>query len=261
MPNSKKTWQIKAYPNLLAEIRSALGPDKIMSAAVPGLPRDMLAFTDSTIPAISSSLDFFNIMTYDLMNRRDDVTKHHTSLDASWSAIRIYNSRGVPYQKMNLGFAFYIKWFRTDPDGGCEVNPVGCKTTLMEDPKTGADLGQCGSFSWNDTVPEEVSASYYRARSNSMFDGEQGAQYHWDAEDNLWWTWDSPNSLWQKIPLIVKRDDLGGAFAWGLGEDADTFQSLRALNDAIKKHGKIDRGKELEFENKQTSSSQVEDEL
>lgn len=33
--NSEKSWEVGAYPKLLAEIRAAIGPDKIMSAAVP----------------------------------------------------------------------------------------------------------------------------------------------------------------------------------------------------------------------------------
>ena len=122
----------------------------------------MLAFTKDTIPAISRSLDFFNVMTYDLMNRRDNVTKHHTGIELSRDSVNAYEERGVPCEKMNLGFAFYIKWYKTDPAGGCDRNPIGCKTTLMEDPMTGADLGKAGAFAWHDTVPEEVSASYKR---------------------------------------------------------------------------------------------------
>jgi GH18 family chitinase len=33
--NSEKSWEVEAYPKLLAEIRSAIGPGKIISAAVP----------------------------------------------------------------------------------------------------------------------------------------------------------------------------------------------------------------------------------
>ena len=122
----------------------------------------MLAFTKDTIPAISRSLDFFNIMTYDLMNRRDDVTKHHTGIELSLDSINAYEELGVSCEKMNLGFAFYIKWYKTDPAGGCDKNVIGCKTALMEDPMTGADLGKAGAFAWHDPVPEEVSASYKR---------------------------------------------------------------------------------------------------
>jgi GH18 family chitinase len=35
MPNSMRSWEVEAYPKLLKEIRAAIGPDKIMSAAVP----------------------------------------------------------------------------------------------------------------------------------------------------------------------------------------------------------------------------------
>lgn len=35
LSNSEKSWEVEAYPKLLAEIRAAIGPDKIMSAAVP----------------------------------------------------------------------------------------------------------------------------------------------------------------------------------------------------------------------------------
>ena len=122
----------------------------------------MLAFTEDTLPAISQSLDFFNIMTYDLMNRRDNVTKHHTGIQLSLGSIEAYEKRGVPSEKMNLGFAFYIKWYKTDPEGTCDKNPIGCRTELMEDPVTGADLGKAGAFAWHDPVPEEMSASYNR---------------------------------------------------------------------------------------------------
>jgi hypothetical protein len=47
VPNADKAWEITAYPLLLGELRTAL-PNKIISAAVPGLRRDMLAFTHET---------------------------------------------------------------------------------------------------------------------------------------------------------------------------------------------------------------------
>ncbi|MCJ1382776.1 hypothetical protein MMC17_005889 [Xylographa soralifera] len=235
IPNVARTWEIDAYPKLLSEIRSALGPHKIISAAVPGLLRDMLAFTKSTVPAISASLDFFNVMTYDLMNRRDSVTKHHTGISLSLDAINVYGENGVPVEKMNLGFAFYIKWYRTDPNSTCDQNPVGCKTALMEDPVTGADLGKAGAFSWHDVVPEELSASYQRAMEHGRYDGEAGGHYYWDSAENLWWSWDTPEAITKKFPSVVEEKGLGGVFAWALGEDADTFTHLKAVTAGMEK--------------------------
>ena len=246
---------------LLAEVRSALGPDKLISAAVPGLPRDMLAFTKTTIPAISASLDFFNVMTYDLMNRRDNVTKHHTGIELSLTAINAYEERGVLAEKMNLGFAFYIKWYKTDPQGGCDANPVGCKTTLMEDPLTGADLGQAGAFSWHDTVPAEVSASYKRAMVHGKYDSEGGGHYYWDSAENIWWSWDTPDVIAKKFPAIMEKKNLGGAFAWGLGEDAVDFIHLKQLTFEMKKFAKRHQDQGMDTTSATLPSSHFHDEL
>ncbi|KAL1959522.1 hypothetical protein VTO42DRAFT_1967 [Malbranchea cinnamomea] len=235
-PNFAKAWEVAAYPDLLAEIRAALGPDKLLSAAVPGLQRDMLAFTRKTIPDISASLDFFNIMTYDLMNRRDNVTKHHTGLQLSAESIDTYLDNGVPPEKANLGFAFYVKWFRTDPQGDCGRNPLGCKTVLMEDPETGADLGQAGAFSWNDPIPPELEASFNRALAGGTYDDRRGGHYFWDSEENIFWSWDTPEAIRKKFPAIVRAKNLGGVFAWGLGEDAPKFTHLKALTARMREY-------------------------
>ena len=221
----------------------------------------MLAFTTTTIPAISASLDFFNVMTYDLMNRRDNITKHHTGIELSLTAINTYEERGVPAEKMNIGFAFYIKWFKTDPQGGCDVNPVGCRTALMEDPVTGADLGQAGAFSWHDPVPIEVSASFKRAMAHGKYDSDGGGHHYWDPEENIWWSWDTPDAIAQKFPAVMEIKKLGGAFAWGLGEDADDFTHLKALTSEMKKFAKRHRGDELDTTSAPFASSSSKDEL
>ena len=175
-------------------------------------------------------------MTYDLMNRRDTVTKHHTGIEQSLIAINAYEERGVPSHKMNLGFAFYVKWFKTDPHGGgCDVQPVGCNTTLMEDPITGADLGQAGAFSWHDQVPAEVFGSYNRAMTYGRYDNEGGGHYYWDPVEKIWWSWDTRDAIAEKFPRIMATKKLGGAFAWGLGEDADDFEHLKALNAEMRR--------------------------
>jgi GH18 family chitinase len=225
----------------LAEVRSALG-SQIISAAVPGLPRDMLAFTNITVPQIKSSLDFLNIMTYDMVNRRDNATMHHTGVELSLQSINAYEKNGLAAQDMNLGFAFYIRWFRTDPQGGCDKNPIGCKTTLMEDPVTGADLGQAGAFAWHDRVPEHFFLSYQRAMAHGKYDSEHGGHYYWDAEENMFWSWDTPDCIAKKFPLIVKKKGLGGVFAWGLGEDANDFTHLKALTAGVKTNWGEHRG-------------------
>ncbi|KAI0415946.1 glycoside hydrolase family 18 protein [Xylaria grammica] len=234
VPNEAKAWEITAYPLLLAEIRRALGPDKLMSAAVPGIPRDMLAFTAATVPQIMASLDFLNVMTYDLMNRRDNVTKHHTGVQLSLDSVNAYLANGAPADKINLGFAFYAKYFRTEGES-CAESPIGCPTGLMEDPETGADLGKTGGFSWHDDVPEDVRGSFEKAVSEGRYDEQGGGYWHWDRDRALWWTFDTPAAVARKFPLIVQEKKLGGVFAWGLGEDAPDFAHLRAIHAGVER--------------------------
>lgn len=137
---------------------------------------------------------------------------------------------GVAAEKLNLGFAFYTKWYRTAKDGGCEQNAVGCKTVLMEDPNTGADLGQAGAFSYHDTVPTSVSKSWSRAQKEGKYDEEGGGHYFWDEEEGLWWSWDTEDAIGMKFWKAVEPSRVGGVFAWGLGEDGDEYKHLKAMN-------------------------------
>ncbi|KAI0440798.1 glycoside hydrolase family 18 protein [Xylaria telfairii] len=238
VPNEAKAWEITAYPLLLAAIRSALGPNKLMSAAVPGLPRDMLAFTTVTVPQIMESLDFLNVMTYDLMNRRDNVTKHHTGVQLSLEAVDAYMANSAPADKINLGFAFYAKYFRAEGKS-CAESPIGCPTGLMENPETGADLGKTGGFSWHDDVPEDVKGSFKKALKDGRYDEQGGGYWYWDREQALWWTFDAPEAVANKFPLIVEEKKLGGVFAWGLGEDAPEFAHLKILNTGVERLAKM----------------------
>ncbi len=146
IPNSEKVSEIETYPLLLAAIRSAIG-DKLLSIAVPGLERDMIAFTAEQAPSIWPSVDFVNIMTYDLMDRRDNITKHHTDVNGSLAAVEHYlDVLSLPAEKANLGIAFYAKYFTTDPAYPC-ANGLGCKTVLLE-AADGSDTGKSGAMTF-----------------------------------------------------------------------------------------------------------------
>lgn len=236
IPNQEKEWEIDAYPLLLEEIRSAIGPNKLMTAAVPGLERDMIAFTPTTVTRIMQILDMLNVMTYDLVNRRDTVTKHHTSIKASHTALQAYISRGAPASQLNIGLAFYVKWFKTDKEDCAQgETAVGCKMLLLEDPVTGADLGRAGGFSFHDQVPSELKDSFDRALRMAALDIQEGATYFWDAEEGIFWTFDigSNGDIEYKVRVLMWELGLGGVFAYGLGEDAPEFMHLAHLQRAI----------------------------
>lgn len=237
VPNSEKRWEIEAYPLLLGDIRAALGRNKLITAAVPGLEEDMIAFTDNTVPRIMRHLDYLNVMTYDLMNRRSTVTKHHTSVKGSRAALEAYMSRGAAPNQLNFGLAFYVKWFRTDKEDCAKADaPSGCKTLPLEDPDTGADLGNAGAFAWHDRVPEELKQSFQQAFVSTEYDYDEGATYYYDGEEGLWWTYEEGENgdIAAKVRTLMDDLKLAGVFAWGLGEDGTSFRRLQYLQDALR---------------------------
>lgn len=145
-PNDQKVSEIQTYPKLLAAVRKAIG-NKTLSIAVPGRKQDMIAFTKEQGPKIFETVDIVNVMTYDLMNRRDNVTSHQTSVQGSLDTVNEYLAIGADPAKLNLGFAYYAKWFTTDPNSDCDENPLGCKVVELED-EQGTDTGKSGSFTF-----------------------------------------------------------------------------------------------------------------
>ncbi|PTB37687.1 uncharacterized protein TrAFT101_005436 [Trichoderma asperellum] len=230
IPNSQREWEIEAFVLLLRELRSALGDEKLLTIAAPALERDLMAFTNSTIPSIVDQVDFISVMTYDMMNRRDNIVKHHSGVADSWEAMRRYIDRGAHPHKLNLGLGYYAKWFMTEQ---CDLqHPLGCRTQLLEDPATGADLGKTAAFSWHDEVPVELANSFEKAHTHGRY-FEDGSYGYWDDEEKRWWSYDTPLTIKTKVPRLLGELQLGGVFAWGLGEDAPQFMHLKATVDGI----------------------------
>nr|AIT18905.1 chitinase [Hirsutella thompsonii] len=226
-PNENKVREIDAYPLLLSEIKKEIG-DKELSIAVPGREVDMIAFTAQNVPKIDEAVDFVNVMTYDLMNRRENETKHHTSIEDSNKTIDTYIERGMTPGKINLGFAFYAKFFETQTQ--CS-EPVGCEAAVLEG-TDGSDTGKSGAVTFE--VSSSESQEFKKVLQNGKEDTQRGGQWYWDPATKKFWTWDTPELMARKFDDIVKAKQLGGVFAWSLGEDSDGWKHIKAMQKGVK---------------------------
>lgn len=172
-------------------------------------------------------------MSYDLMNRRDNVTKHHTDVEGSLTAVNNYLAIGMPAAKANLGFAYYAKWFTTA--GDCGSQPLGCPTALLENPD-GTDTGKSGAVTFETSppdVPANVLSSWATAYANGVLDSSAGGEYYFDAANSIFWTWDTTDLIARKFTEIVEAKGLGGVMAWSLGEDSADWSHIRAMKDGL----------------------------
>lgn len=185
VPNSEKKPEIDAFPKFLAAIRKALAKDKLLSIATPGKKVDMIAYTKEHGKAISDAVDMVNVMSYDLINRRNEVTKHASSVEDSQACIQRYKDIGMPADKLNLGFAYYAKWFQTKEGADCKKKPLGCELADLET-STGGDTGKSGVLTFEkgtmgtvntDDLKESTDGSCGYASKTKCPDGQCCSQY------------------------------------------------------------------------------------
>lgn len=168
-------------------------------------------------------------------------------MKGSLSTIDHYISLGMTPSKMNLGIAFYAKFFKTT--GQC-TQPIGCPTVLLED-ANGGDTGQSGAVTFAEVPP---------VLSSGVADADEGGQWYWDASTSYFWTWDTPDFIAQKFEQIVGARGLGGVsklfptfpmhlngtvlvtkkrmltlciVAWSLGEDSADLTYIKAMQSGL----------------------------
>lgn len=184
-PNSKKTGEISAFPQFLSAIRKALPKDKLLSIATPGKAVDMIAYTKEHGSAIAKAVDMVNVMSYDLINRRNNVTTHASSVVDSQACIQRYKEIGISADKLNLGFAYYAKWFATKKGADCKEHALGCEMEPLET-KTGGDTGKSGVLTFEkgtmatvkpDELKESTDGSCGYGSKTKCPDGQCCSQY------------------------------------------------------------------------------------
>ncbi|KAI3335122.1 hypothetical protein F4824DRAFT_511317 [Ustulina deusta] len=103
---------------------------------------------------------------YYARRRRDNTTQHHSSVQGSLNTVEKYIGLGMDPAKMNLGIAFYAKYFETIEK--C-TEPVSCETAILED-AGGLDTGRSSAKTFLEGVP---------VLASGQADNTEGGQWYW----------------------------------------------------------------------------------
>lgn len=205
---------------LLRDLRNALDafqPGLLLTAA---LGADNSIANRVEVDKIKDYLDYLHIMTYDMLDYSTNKTTHHTNLYPSQyrsfgasNAIEIYHTKGMPYNKLVLGAAFY----------GYSQNVTYINSNGMNNPITKSN----GSVSFTTIY------NNYLTNSSYTYYFDDVAKAPWLFNGTTFITFEDPTSLMHKI-TYVKEKNLAGIMFWEIGLDR-TNTLLDAIYQNINK--------------------------
>ena len=201
---------------LLAAIRAAIGPGRLLTIAVPASPRGIepLEYAD-----MAPLLDWVSVMTYDfhsggtragfnsaLYNHDDPSNPKSNTHDA----VQAILAKGVPRSKLVAGVPFYGRGWR-----GVESASAW---------SSGTGTIQVGGY-------QAIVASFLKAPGFVRY-WDEVAKVPWlyNAQTKEWITYEDPQSMRIKGEYIAGQK-LGGAMFWELSNDDGTL--LDALREGL----------------------------
>ncbi|OJF14050.1 chitinase [Couchioplanes caeruleus subsp. caeruleus] len=203
---------------LLGALRTELGPEAVITAAVPG-DLGKLAATDYAAAARAAT--WLSAMTYDFFGTGDTPgpTAPHSPLTAypgipretatADATVRELLALGVPRDKVLLGVGFYGRGWR----GVTTASPGGRAS--------GAAAGS----------HEKGVEDYEVLRKTCPPTGTAGGTAYAFCHGQ-WWSYDTPETIKAKM-AYARGNGLGGAFAWELSGDTPDAQLVRAMADGL----------------------------
>jgi chitinase len=216
-----------ALGRVLAALRTALGPQALVTAAVPA---DVGKLKRTDYAAAARSANWLSAMTYDYFGTSSDDggggdsadlhrTEPHSPLTAypgipkpranASSTIDKLVGLGVPASKLLLGIGFYGRGWN-----GVQGSGVGATASGPASGKYEAGL-------------EEYELLVKRCPPTGTVGGTAIAHC-----GSQWWSYDTPETIKTKM-TYARNKALGGAFAWELSGDTATGVLLKAVASGL----------------------------
>jgi len=206
-----------AFGNLMGALRARFGSELVTAAVTADAAKVNLA----NYGAAASSVNWFNIMTYDFFGTwaAGGPTAPHSPLTSysgipvagfhSDAAIQKYKSIGVPASKLLLGIGFYGRGWTgvSSANGGLNQSASGPAPGTYEQ----------GNDDYKVLVNTCPPTGTVAGTSMSYCGGN-------------WWSYDTPATIAGKM-TYKKNQGLGGTFFWELSGDTSSGVLIKALYD------------------------------
>ena len=192
------------FTELIKALRRSLGTSKEISFAAGAL----MEYLENSFEwnELAPYIDRVNLMTYDLVNSRNNSTGHHTPLystsfqkESTDNAVRYLDSLGFPANKMVIGAAFYGRLFE-----GVDSVDNG--------------LNRAGKFknfiTYLNLLPQFNTSDGFK----TFWDDEAKAPYAYSSSKKIFATFDNEKSVELKTSYAIEKG-LNGIMFWELSQD------------------------------------------
>ncbi|MGI5243896.1 glycoside hydrolase family 18 protein [Dactylosporangium sp. CA-139066] len=211
---------------LARELRAALGPARLLTAALPAGRLQSAGPYDPAasygLEALAEVLDFVNLMTYDFGTGFSPIATFNAPFAEvpdepmppalrRWNnvtaAVDCYTAHGVPRDKLVLGVPFYGRAFRAAPPGLFQP-----QTGTLEPPD------------WRDIKRDYLSDPSWQQHRHPI--ARSPWLYH--PQSQTFVSYEDPQSIEERARFAA-TNGLRGAFTWQLAADDDEHTLLSAM--------------------------------
>lgn len=240
------TGSLEDYPNcenLVEEIRAAIGPDKLITAAFAQTYQKLEPFNWERL---STSMDFFNFMTYDFNGGWSNIAGHNSPLydypGQEWAGFSVNDCLtaliqfGAPRNKINLGMGFYGRSVITEGNADLNVPTVKRNETVQPD----GPIETCSDF--DNFKAFDGTPNYETVRQVTGFGTVPGWTKHWDdiakvpyvTNGKYFVSYDDEESIQYKAEYI-RDNQLAGTIIWQVFGDLEFGGTVTNYGAKLKK--------------------------
>nr|WP_086938500.1 glycosyl hydrolase family 18 protein [Thaumasiovibrio occultus] len=212
------------FEQLMEDIRKRIGPDKLITAAFKAVPAALDGFN---WPRLVASMDYFNMMTYDLNGGWSNVAGHNSPLypypEEEFPGLTLDDLRkwmiaeGIPSEKINFGAAFYGRGVQTTEATAYLGAPTDKRNVnfSVDGPATSAvDLTNWSKFEG------QPNYNFLTKQPGWTHSYDATADVPYAVKDQFFLSYDDERSMESKAQYIVDHN-LGGIIVWQVHGDIE----------------------------------------
>lgn len=209
------------YPNfaqLMDDIRERIGPNKLLTAAFKA---DQRALEGFDWERLNKSMDYFNMMTYDLNGGWSEITGHNSPLfpypEEEFKELTLEDLRqwmvdenNIPSEKITFGAAFYGRGVQTSVDTAYLGAPTDKRDVTMsvDGPVSNAvDLDNWAMFEG------QPNYNFIMKQSGWEHFWDENARVPYAVKGKYFLSYDDERAVREKADYIVENN-LGGIIVW-----------------------------------------------